>query len=173
MFESETLASADVRELSVLVVALGVARRAGARRRRLVVDELVEDLVDHPEVALGVGELLLDVDQVAGEAVEPGGRRAQDRESGAGVARSGSRVGSSTTRTRDVVDRPDRRGRRSVEHRRHLAEHRAGVSIRANGTPSRSITTAPGHQHQQPAAVAALVDHAPRRPHDGHRVVER
>ena len=40
-----------------------------------------------PEMAAGVGELLLDVDEVVGEAVEPGGGDAQDRERGARVLR--------------------------------------------------------------------------------------
>ena len=69
----------------MLVVALGVACRSGRGAWRLVVDEAVEDLVDHAEVASGVGELALDVDEVLGEPVQAARRRPEHGQRRSGV----------------------------------------------------------------------------------------
>ena len=141
----------------MVVIALGVAGGPGPGRRALVVDELVEDLVDQAEVPAGVGELLLDVDQVVRQAVEPRRRRAKHRERGAGA------LGEKPDRIvhhpdLEVASGADRRGGRPVEHGRHLAEDRPrGVDPGERHAVVLDHHRA-RHQHQHPLGPRSLVD---------------
>ena len=120
----------------------------------LVVDQRVEDLVDHPHVPLEPGELLLDVHQVLGQPIQAGGGHPQHGDGRPRMLREEGR------RVVDDPDldrrrRPDRRRGRAVEHPGHLAEHRTRVVDPGEGDRSFSMLTDPETEHQH-------ADRAPR-----------
>ena len=154
VFESETVSLADALVAAVAVVALGVARRAGARGRALVVHEPVEDLVDHAEVALRVGVLPLHVDQVVRQPVEARRRRAQHGERGTGpLGEEADRVVDDAHL--DVARRPAPSRSPACSSTAAISPNTApGVSIRANGDAVVLDDDLSGDEHEHAARRA-------------------
>ena len=157
---------------------------------RVMVHEHIENAVDHAEVVVAVGVLLLDVDEVLREAVEPGSGHPQDRK------RRTRLVAQEVERLRyrvhlDVRTGSNRRRRDLVEHHRHLPEHcpwgvdareRDAVALHVHGSGDKHqhavVADAlfnqdvPSRQRTQRQALA-IVEQFGHRPMIGPRIVPR
>ena len=115
-----------------------------------MVHEHIENAVDHAEVVVAVGVLLLDVDEVLREAVEPAAVTRKTASAAPGLSRrksSGSAIAYTSTselaRTVAVA---------TLSSTTDISPNTApGVSTRANGTPSRSTFTDPETSTNMPS----------------------
>ena len=126
-------------------------------RRGLVVDQGVEDLVDHPEVVLVLGELLLEVHQIVRHPVQPGGRDPQHRQCRTGPLREERRRVLDDMHD-DVRARADRCRGRTFERDSHLTEDRAGVVDPGEHHTVTLDGHAAGDQDVHPGRFGALAD---------------
>ena len=129
-----------------------------------MVHEHIENAVDHAEMILAVGVLLLHVNEVLRHPVEAGGGHPQDGKRGTRlVVQEDQRLG-------DFVHLDVRPGsycrRRDLPRTTDISPKTApGVSTRANGTPARSTFTDPESSTKHPVVAGALFNEGTARGH--------